>query len=122
MVAESDLEAETAKPVDTASNVQRPDEYLSKPEVFVNNATTGSAGSHETFQDGYSSVETRKDKVNESDNRNLDIIFNQNLIVRHVTEPSTIVTAEDGGVTNFKRFRKVLASECIIGAQITASY
>ena len=57
----------------------------------------------------------RNDKVDESDNSNIDIIFTQNLIAQHVMKPSSIVTAEDGGITNFKRFRKVLllASECI---------
>lgn len=129
MVAESDLEAETDKPV--VSNVQGPHEYLSKPEVSIDNAATGSTGGHETFKNSYSGVEMRKDKVDESDNRNIDIIYSQNLIVQHATKPSSIVTAENSGITNFKRFRKVLllAFECLIlhhfvftGVQITARY
>lgn len=113
MVAESDLEAETSEPV--VSNVQGPDEYVSKseeylsrPEVPIDNAATGSVGGHETFKNSYSDVEMRKDKIDESDNRNIDIIFSQNLIVQHAMKPSSIVTAENSGITNFKRFRKVL--------------
>ncbi|KAG7036716.1 Nijmegen breakage syndrome 1 protein, partial [Cucurbita argyrosperma subsp. argyrosperma] len=111
VVAESDLEAETDKPV--ASNVQGsdehlgiPDEHLSKPEVSIDHADSGSTGGHKTFRNSYSGVKMRNDKVDESDNSNIDIIFTQNLIVQHVMKPSSIVTAEDGGITNFKRFRK----------------
>ncbi|XP_038906978.1 nijmegen breakage syndrome 1 protein isoform X2 [Benincasa hispida] len=111
VVAESDLEAETSKPV--VSNVQGPDEYVSKSEeylsraeVSIDNAATGSAGDHETFKNSYSGVEMRKDKVDESDNRNIDIIFSQNLIVQNAMKPYSIVTAENSGITNFKRFRK----------------
>lgn len=120
MVAESDLEAETAQPV--ASNVQEPDEYssipdeylskpeehLRKPEVFIDNAATGSAGGHDTFRNSYSSVKMRKDKVDESDNINIEIIYSETLIVQSAMKPSSIVTAENSGITNFKRFRKVL--------------
>lgn len=135
MVAESDLETETSKPV--VSNVQGPDEYLSKSDeylsrslVSVDNATTGSLGGHEIVKNSSSDIEMRKDKINESDNRNIDIIFSQNLIVQHATKASTLVTAENSGITNFKRFRKVLlfAFECLFlhhsilnGVQITAS-
>ncbi|XP_023521477.1 nijmegen breakage syndrome 1 protein [Cucurbita pepo subsp. pepo] len=118
VVAESDLEAETDKPV--ASNVQgsdehlgipdehlsKPEDYLSKPEVSIDHAASGSAGDHKTFRNSYSGVKMRNDKVDESDNSNIDIIFTQNLIAQHVMKPSSIVTAEDGGITNFKRFRK----------------
>lgn len=111
VVAESDLEAETSEPV--VSNVQGPDEYVSKseeylsrPEVPIDNAATGSVGGHETFKNSYSDVEMRKDKIDESDNRNIDIIFSQNLIVQYAMKPSSIVTAENSGITNFKRFRK----------------
>ncbi|KAL4025854.1 hypothetical protein IC575_014260 [Cucumis melo] len=111
VVAESDLETETSKPV--VSNVQGPDEYLSKSDeylsrslVSVDNATTGSLGGHEIVKNSSSDIEMRKDKINESDNRNIDIIFSQNLIVQHATKASTLVTAENSGITNFKRFRK----------------
>ncbi|XP_031738592.1 nijmegen breakage syndrome 1 protein isoform X6 [Cucumis sativus] len=110
VVAESDLETETSKPA--VSNVQGPDayvsksdEYLSRPLISVDNAATGSVGGHETVKNSCSDIEMRKDKINESDSRNIDIIFSQNLIVQHATKPSTLVTAENNGI-NFKRFRK----------------
>lgn len=98
--------------------------------MSVDNATTGSLGGHEIVKNSSSDIEMRKDKINESDNRNIDIIFSQNLIVQHATKASTLVTAENSGITNFKRFRKVLlfAFECLFlhhsilnGVQITAS-
>ena len=69
---------------------------------------SASLNTHSTsFRQGSSSVTVKKDEMNDSESVNLDIIYSQSLVVRDVSTPSTIDTAPNRSVPNFKRFRKV---------------
>lgn len=130
MVADSDVEVETATSIHANATVCTDEavKFLSKAETsmttahteeaikFVNKAETSM--DHATIRSEDSGVmnygdssygmTVRRDKVDESECGNADVIYSQNLVVRDVDTTSGVSTATDNRVPNFKLFRKVV--------------
>ncbi|KAI4307739.1 hypothetical protein L6164_030893 [Bauhinia variegata] len=60
-----------------------------------------------SFRESIPEMTVKKNKADDSESGNSDIIYSQCLVVRDVNVPNTISTALNSGVPNFKRFRKV---------------
>ena len=60
-----------------------------------------------SFRDGSGSMKVRKDKVDNYESGNSDIIYSQDLVVRDINIVPNMSTAPNSSVPNFKRFGKV---------------
>lgn len=132
MVADSDVEVETATSIHANATVctDEPVKVLSKAETsmatarteeaikFVNKAETSmdhaAIRSEDTgvmnYRDSSCGMTVRRDKVDESECGNADVIYSQNLVVRDMDITSSVNTATNNRVPNFKCFRKVTTS------------
>ncbi|GAV61712.1 FHA domain-containing protein [Cephalotus follicularis] len=109
VVADSDAEQETA----TSRHAPAPvcNEESSKCDRKVNESVDHVAnipeGRHVTrLGDDNRCITARRDKFDESETGNIDIIYSQDLMVRHLNIPANISSAAKNEVLNFKRFRK----------------
>ncbi|XP_021297903.1 nijmegen breakage syndrome 1 protein isoform X1 [Herrania umbratica] len=80
--------------------------YVSKAEVSTYHGATRLEDGQVTFRDDNGCLTARRDKAEESEYGNSDIVYSQVLIVRDVNLPSTTNFITDKRVTNYKRFRK----------------
>lgn len=128
VVADSDVEVETATSIHANATVctDEPVKVLSKAETsmatarteeaikFVNKAETSmdhaAIRSEDTgvmnYRDSSCGMTVRRDKVDESECGNADVIYSQNLVVRDMDITSSVNTASNNRVPNFKCFRK----------------
>ncbi|KAL5811962.1 hypothetical protein ACOSQ3_026912 [Xanthoceras sorbifolium] len=108
VVEESDVEAETASSVHATAAVlcEESLKFVKKEEISITLAADKPEGSSATsFRDKSNSMTTSRDKVEESD-RNSDIIYSQDLVIRNYNLPAAISLTANNGLPNFKRFRK----------------
>jgi len=81
------------------------DTKRAKTETSLDGA---SVRSHSTsFRNDNDDIKVKKDKVNDDESGNSDIVYSQYLIVRDTNIRTSISTAPNSSVPNFKRFRKV---------------
>lgn len=71
------------------------------------------------FKEVSGSMTVRKDKVDDSEPRNSDVIYSQDLIVRDINISSRRNAATNSSVPDFKRFRKVRF--CYLYSMLTRS-
>ncbi|TXG69821.1 hypothetical protein EZV62_004756 [Acer yangbiense] len=108
VVADSDVEAETASSVHATAAVLNEESLKcpKKEEISINLAANKSEDTSATsFRDKGNTMTTRRDKNDESEH-NSDIIFSQDLVIRSYNLPATISSTANNGLLNFKRFRK----------------
>ncbi|KAG4966496.1 hypothetical protein JHK85_041471 [Glycine max] len=80
------------------------DTKRAKTETSLDGA---SVRSHSTsFRNDNDDIKVKKDKVNDDESGNSDIVYSQYLIVRDTNIRTSISTAPNSSVPNFKRFRK----------------
>lgn len=80
------------------------DTKRAKTETSLDGA---SVRSHSTsFRNDNDGIKVKKDKVNDDESGNSDIVYSQYLIVRDTNIRTSISTAPNSSVPNFKRFRK----------------
>jgi len=73
-----------------------------------------SVRSHATsFSNDNVGVKVKKDKVDDNETGNSDVVYSQHLIVRDTNIRSSISTAPDSSFPNFKCFRKVCSFDTI---------
>ncbi|XP_061373729.1 nibrin homolog isoform X2 [Gastrolobium bilobum] len=58
------------------------------------------------FEDGSGGIKVRKDKVDDYESGNSDIVYSQNLVVRDINVLTNTTTAPNISIPDFKRFRK----------------
>lgn len=112
IVADSDVEDETSKPLHEADTVHMEETTENKENALPNNSALESENAHSMYKEkartenGYSCVEIRRDKMDNSDEGTSDIIYTQDIIVRtnNVHARNSERAADE---VNFKRFRKV---------------
>lgn len=81
------------------------DTKRAKTETSLDGA---SVRSHSTsFRNDNDDIKVKKDKVNDDESGNSDIVYSQYLIVRDTNIRTSISTAPNSSVPNFKHFRKV---------------
>ncbi|KAI9161243.1 hypothetical protein LWI28_015687 [Acer negundo] len=108
VVADSDVEAETASSVHATAAVLNEESLKcpKKEEISINLAANKSEDTSATsFRDKSNTMTTGRDKNDESEH-NSDIIFSQDLVIRSYNLPATISSTANNGLLNFKRFRK----------------
>lgn len=111
IVADSEDEVETATSVHeiTAVSSEEPIETVAKIEEKMDQAaTTDYFTSFRPTTTG-GGIPAIRDKVDEPEIGNSDIIYSQDLFVRDINMPSTSTSTINFEVLNFKCFRKVLA-------------
>lgn len=115
MVADSDIEAETATSVRvTSTDTKDSSKFLLKEETSINLVETKPVASPTTsFRERSDTITAGRAKAEESEN-NSDIIYSQDLIIRNYNLPASIYPMAKNGAVNFKRFRKVLTLELFI--------
>ncbi|XP_059452805.1 nibrin homolog [Corylus avellana] len=128
VVADSDVEVETATSIHANATVCTDEavKVLSKPETsmatvhteeaikFVNKAETSmdhaAIRSEDSgvmnYRDSSYGMTVRRDKVDDSECENADVIYSQTLVVRDMDITSGVSTATNNRVPNFKLFRK----------------
>ncbi|OMO92443.1 hypothetical protein CCACVL1_06848 [Corchorus capsularis] len=80
--------------------------HVNKAEGSTYNDAARLQDSQVTLRDDNGCLAARRNKAEESENGNSDIIYSQALIIRDVHIPSTINMIADNRVINYKRFRK----------------
>ncbi|CAL5326638.1 unnamed protein product [Camellia sinensis] len=132
VVADSDVEAETAISVDmsaavnaTESTIQETEEKFStnhfnttestiqetKEKFSTDHAATRLESDITCPSDRDNTITARRDQVDEPESGNPDIIYSQNLIVRDTNLPASVYYSPDNGLPNFKCFRKIIDSD-----------
>ncbi|KAF5958104.1 hypothetical protein HYC85_005329 [Camellia sinensis] len=127
VVADSDVEAETAISVDMSAAVNATESTIqeTKEKFSTNHFNTTESTIQETKEkfstdhaatrlesditcpsDRDNTITARRDQVDEPESGNPDIIYSQNLIVRDTNLPASVYYSPDNGLPNFKCFRK----------------
>ena len=109
VVADSDAEVETATSIHTNAAVRTAEDikYDSKGEISIGQAANASETGHMThFRQRNDGVTTRRDKVDESESGNPDVLYSQDLIVRDINLLTSFSSTKNR-IVNFKCFRKV---------------
>lgn len=115
IVAESDFEDETSKPLHEPEAVHMKETTENKENALPDNSALGSENVHSMYEEktspknGDGCVVIRRDKSNDSGEGTSDIIYTQDIIVR--TTNIQARTSGDAAEVNFKRFRKVRRSK-----------
>lgn len=112
MVADSDVEEETATSIHANATVCDDEaiKFVSKAETSMDHAAAKSEDAHVMSGiDGSYGMTVGRDKVDETECGNADIIYSQDLVVQYMDLPSRANTIANNGVLNFKHFRKVMA-------------
>ncbi|KAL6345707.1 hypothetical protein AAG906_017448 [Vitis piasezkii] len=108
VVADSDAEVETATSIHTNAAVRTAEDikYDSKGEISIGQAANASETGHMThFRQRNDGVTTRRDKVDESESGNPDVLYSQDLIVRDINLLTSFSSTKNR-IVNFKCFRK----------------
>ncbi|XP_034682569.1 nijmegen breakage syndrome 1 protein isoform X2 [Vitis riparia] len=108
VVADSDAEVETATSIHTNAAVRTAEDikYDSKREISIGQAANASETGHMThFRQRNDGVKTRRDKVDESESGNPDVLYSQDLIVRDINLLTSFSSTKNR-IVNFKCFRK----------------
>lgn len=108
VVADSDAEVETATSIHTNATVRTAEDikYDSKGEISIGQAANASETGHMThFRQRNDGVTTRRDKVDESESGNPDVLYSQDLIVRDINLLTSFSSTKNR-IVNFKCFRK----------------
>lgn len=127
VVADSDVEAETAISVDMSAAVNATESTIqeTKEKFSTNHFNTTESTIQETKEkfstdhaatrlesditcpsDTDNTITARRNQVDEPESGNPDIIYSQNLIVRDTNLPASVYYSPDNGLPNFKCFRK----------------
>ncbi|OMO99219.1 hypothetical protein COLO4_13435 [Corchorus olitorius] len=121
VVADSDDEHESATPANANGSTHKEGaqtyankaemsleapNHVNKAEGSTYNDATRFQDSQVTLRDDNGCLTARRNKAEESENGNSDIIYSEALIIRDVHIPSTINMIADNRVINYKRFRK----------------
>lgn len=92
-----------ASPDDVSTRLH--DIKLAKTEASLDGS---SVRSHATsFRNDDGGIKVKKDKVDEYESGNSDIVYSQNLVVRDSNILTSISAEPNDSVPNFKRFKKV---------------
>lgn len=78
-----------------------------KTETSLDGAYVTSDTQATSFRDGSGGMKVRKDKIDDHESGNSDIVYSQNLVVRDINMHANISTVPNSSIPNFKRFRKV---------------
>ncbi|XP_034679811.1 nijmegen breakage syndrome 1 protein-like [Vitis riparia] len=108
IVADSDAEVETAASIhaNAAPCTKETIKYDSKGEISIGQATNASETGHMThFRQMNDGVTTRRDKVDEFESGNPDVLYSQDLIVRDINLLTSFSSTKNR-IINFKCFRK----------------
>lgn len=111
IVADSEAEVETATSIHATTNISSEEtpKNVNNPEISMVNPPTRSGHSHVVnFTDNNGGMTARREKVDEPESGNPDIIYSQDLIIRELNLPATISSTANDGVLNFKLFKKVM--------------
>ncbi|KAG6656214.1 nijmegen breakage syndrome 1 protein isoform X1 [Carya illinoinensis] len=109
VVADSDVEEETATSIHANATVCDDEaiKFVSKAETSMDHAAAKSEDAHVMSGiDGSYGMTVGRDKVDETECGNADIIYSQDLVVQYMDLPSRANTIANNGVLNFKHFRK----------------
>ena len=109
VVADSDVEVEKATSIHTSAAVHTVEDikYDGKGEISIGQASTASETGYMThFRQKNDDVTRRRDKVDESESINPDVIYSQDLIVKDINLLISFPSTKNR-VVNFKCFRKV---------------
>jgi hypothetical protein len=91
--------------VDTEETIK----FVNKAETSMDHAAIKSEDSGVmNYRDNSYGMTVRRDKVDESECGNADVIYGQNLVVRDMDITSGVSSATNNRVPNFKLFRKVV--------------
>ncbi|XP_041007224.1 nijmegen breakage syndrome 1 protein isoform X2 [Juglans microcarpa x Juglans regia] len=109
VVADSDVEEETTTSIHANATVCDDEaiKFVSKAETSMDHAAAKSVDAHVmSCIDGSYGMTVERDKVDEPECGNADIIYSQDLVVQYMDLPSRANTTANNGVLNFKHFRK----------------
>lgn len=111
VVADSDVEEETATSVRTTRtvNTEAATKYESKVEISVDHVVNMRLDNSlvRRFKDEKDDTMMTIDKADDSRSENPDVIYSQNLIMRDTNPPTKVSSTTYNEVLNFKRFRKL---------------
>ncbi|XP_057971936.1 nibrin homolog isoform X2 [Malania oleifera] len=106
VVADSDVEVETVTSTQRTVAVHTEDiKYEADVKMSTHNTATKTETDHAIcFRDKNDGMKATK--IEESESRDADVIYSQDLIVRNATSPVSFRSTMDNGIINFKCFRK----------------